>query len=182
MAFTFLAAARGNRPAALLAPAIILCLTHCSTVSPAPRTNLIVADEQGRPHEPAPGYPPMTLSQYDKYLDAMFADFEEYCSHTPKPCKLLLFFHGGLNSHEDSICRASSWQAKIRTAGYYPIFVSWNSSFSTAWWDHVAHVHQGVWTGSKWVFASPYIIAKDEVRSIAEAPLEWMAELRHTCR
>lgn len=159
---------------------LCVCLPGCTTMGCPPKTNLIVADEQGRPLDPSPRYPVMSLNDYDTYLDAIFADLTNFCaSRLEKPCRLLLFFHGGLNDHGDSICRAEQWQTQIRHAGYYPIFVSWDSSFPAAWWDHVAHVHQGVWTGNRWVWAAPYIAAKDEARSVAEAPIEWMAELRH---
>jgi hypothetical protein len=64
--------------------------------------------------------------------------------------------------------------------GSYPIFVNWNSSFPSTWWDHVAHVHKGLWTGQKYAVAFPYFVAVDEVKSLVEAPLAWFAEVRHT--
>ncbi len=167
---------------ALALCSVSIVMSSCTTgIGKPPKTNLIVADEQGRPLELSPHYPPMALAKYDLYLDDIFSDLERYCQgRGSEPCRVLLFFHGGLNSHDDSVCRAEKWQETIRAAGFYPIFVSWDSSFPAAWWDHVAHVHQGVWTSNRWVWASPYVAAKDELKSIADTPLEWMAEIRHT--
>ena len=96
------------------------------------------------------------------------------------PCKVMMFFHGGLNTHDDSVARAADLSEEIRRDGTFPLFLSWDSSLPAAWWDHVAHVHEGLWTGKSLVAASPYFATVDEVKGLSEAPSAWMAEIRHT--
>jgi len=151
--------------------------------APPPSTNILMIRKDGEALNPATSQlldPPGEYTEYDRYTDAIFDDLEKFCAPKPKPCKLLFYFHGGLNTRESSVSRATELTDTIKGQDIYPIFVNWNSSLPSTWWDHVAHVRKGLWQGNKYLLAVPYFIAVDEVRSIAETPTAWVAEARHT--
>jgi hypothetical protein len=158
-------------------------LTSCSAIPHPPRTSILLANQQGDPLDPAPGFKPLDLSKFDAYLDDMFTDMASYCAEQRAiergPCKVLIYVHGGLNSHHDSIQRSVTLNGKIRAAGYYPIFVVWDSSLFSSWLDHVAYVHHGLWS-PRYKFLAPYVAATDELEGALKAPASWLSEIRHT--
>lgn len=175
---------QGARPLRAVLPAVLLTiqgLLWASGPAPAaevPRTNIIMIDKEGRAIEPVKPFAPLE-DRYDEYVKNLFKDLAAYCrGQARKPCKVLFYFHGGLNSRESSVKRATKLTGRIRQEGVYPIFVNWRSSLFSSWWDHVAHVRSGFWMDGTQVLA-PYYIAADEVKAIAEAPRAWVAEARH---
>lgn len=159
--------------------AALLVLTGCSNFAQSPPcANILMAQKQGGPIDPQ-SYRRLKTPEYDAYIDDMFEGLADFCQHK-EPCKLLLFFHGGLNTRKGAVQRATDLTDRIeQESNSYPIFINWRSSLFSSWWDHVAHVHKGIWTGGKTTFLAPYFIAVDEVKSIAEAPVAWVAEGRH---
>jgi hypothetical protein len=157
---------------------------------PVPTTNIVMIRKDGEAIDPTTGQlfkSPGKDSRYkgkyagyDSYMDYIFADLKKFCANQPPPCKLLFYFHGGLNGQEDSVGRAKRLTETIKRQGVYPIFVNWDSSLVSTWWDHLAHVHKGLWQDKLYFPIVPYFAAVDEVRSIAEAPSAWVAEVRHT--
>jgi hypothetical protein len=160
---------------------ILLSTASCvSLPAKVPRTNIIMARQQGVPVDPTNGFKEFEPLKYDEYINDIFRDLAHYCQGQKQPCKVLFFFHGGLNRQKTSVDRAARLYQRIKESGSYPIFVNWNSSFPSTWWDHVAHVHKGIWTENRFVAAFPYFSLVDEVKSVAEAPVAWLAEGRHT--
>jgi hypothetical protein len=150
---------------------------------PVPKTNILMIRKDGEAIDPATGQlldPPGKYVEYDKYIDNIFGGIKKFCSDKKPPCKVLFYFHGGLNGQGDSVGRAKDLTETIMEQGIYPIFVNWDSSLVSTWWDHVAHVHKGLWQDKLYYPATPYFMAVDEVKSIAEAPSAWIAEVRHT--
>lgn len=143
----------------------------------APRTNIVMADSQGWPSEPANGFRKLTAKEYDDSLDATFNDMATFCA-TRHPCQVLFFVHGGMNTRTNTLERAERLHKRIKGAGVYPIFLNWNSSFPSSWWDHLAKVRKGLWKPRTAVLA-PYFFASDQIRSVPEAPMAWVAEVRH---
>jgi hypothetical protein len=155
-----------------------LLLVSCSSIANPPRTNILMANQQGNPLDPGPGFTPLNPTKYDEYIDRVFVDLASYCAHR-KPCQLLIYVHGGLNTYHESVKRSTNLTPQIRAAGFYPIFVDWDSSLFSSWWDHVANVHQGLWNPN-YRFLAPYYATVDEIEGIAKAPAGWLTELRHT--
>jgi hypothetical protein len=178
----------GNRIAILL----MLALLWAPSRAPAagmPRTHILMVDKEGVAIDPEDFSKKLRNDEhgrnFDAYIDSMLLDLASYCQaqklkSPQKPCKLLFYFHGGLNRRTDSVNRAIVLAGKIRDAGEFPIFVNWRSSLPSSWWDHVAHVHNGLWFGNKTAVLAPYFIAADEAKAIADAPKAWVAEMRHT--
>jgi hypothetical protein len=159
----------------------------CAPASEGFRTNIIMVDKEGRAVDPVKPF--KTLGdQYGDYVENIFSDIVCFCNmqradeerqgQEHKPCKLLFYFHGGLNSRGSSVGRAAKLVDTIKKEGVYPIFVNWRSSLFSSWWDHVAHVRSGFWMNGTQVLA-PYYAAVDEVKAISEAPKAWVAEARH---
>jgi hypothetical protein len=117
---------------------------------------------------------------YDRHIKDIFDGIKTFCAPRPGPCRVLFYFHGGLNSQKRALERASNLTCTIEKQNIYPIFVNWDSRLFSTWWAHVAHVHKGLWTKNRLVALAPYVVAVDEARSIVEAPTAWVAEWRHT--
>jgi hypothetical protein len=143
----------------------------------APRTNIVMATSQGWASEPANGFRKLTAKEYDDSLDATFNDMATFCA-TRRPCQVLFFVHGGMNTRTNTLKRAERLHQRIKDAGVYPVFLNWNSSFPSSWWDHLAKVRKGLWKPGTAVLA-PYFFASDQLRSVPEAPMAWAAEIRH---
>jgi len=155
-----------------------LFLVSCSSLANPPRTNILMANQQGNPLDPGPAFKPLDPTNYDEYIDKIFVDLASYCADR-KPCQLLIYVHGGLNTYHESVKRSALLAPQIRATGFYPIFVDWDSSLFSSWWDHVANVHRGLWNPN-YRFLAPYFAAVDEVDGVAKAPAGWLTELRHT--
>lgn len=143
----------------------------------APRTNIVMASTQGWATEPANGYRRLSAEEFDQQIDAIFADMAAFCAGR-LPCPVLFFAHGGMNTRSNTLKRAERLADRIKKTGVYPVFMNWNSSFPSSWWDHLAKVRKGLWQpGTAWL--APYYFASDQIRAIPEAPVAWVAEFRH---
>ena len=143
----------------------------------APRTHIVMANSQGWAVEPADGYRKLSAKEYDDALDATFTDMATFCANR-RPCQVLFFVHGGMNTRTNTLERAERLHTRIKEAGVYPVFLNWNSSFPSSWWDHLAKVRKGLWKPGTAILA-PYFFASDQIRSVPEAPMAWVAEARH---
>jgi len=100
--------------------------------------------------------------------------------------QVLFFVHGGLNTQVGSLERIvgegpdsrrkthSLHKLIMEETPYYPIFINWQSSLRSSYFDHLLYVRQGekwpLFTG--WLTA-PVVLAVDIGRSILRAPLVW---------
>lgn len=133
---------------------VLLGTASCASLpSKVPTTNILMARKDGTPVDPSMRFKELKGKEYDAYINEVFGDVSRYCKDR-HPCKVLFFFHGGLNSQRSSVSRASRLEKSIKDSGNYPIFVNWNSSFPSTWWDHVAHFHKGLWTKNRFVALS----------------------------
>jgi hypothetical protein len=120
---------------------------------------------------------------YDEYLDGLFASLRKHSdAKNNGKRKVLIFVHGGMNKQKDAIERAAQLSPRIKNDSdhYYPIFINWDSSFLSSYYDHLFHVRQGVyyrsWQLRAWVLAPFYFLA-DMGRMIAQTPMLWLNEL-----
>lgn len=149
-----------------------------------PTEHILMANTSGmavKPTEEKVG-PGLSRKDYDDYLKPMTSGVVDFCAKRKQdnqPCRVLIFFHGGLNNGNASTMRAVALWEKIQDAGFYPIFVNWNSSLVSSYKDHVGSVYKGIKEPKLW-WAAPVQVVMDEGSSIAEAPAAWFAELRHT--
>jgi hypothetical protein len=169
-----------------LLPLLLTCsLIGCAARPITPVTDelahhILMANSSGEPEYPSARGSPRVLcrTEYNRYIEDMLVAIARYCqSH--HPCKILIFFHGGLNSETDTTKRAANLYQTIMKDGSYPIFVNWESGFISSYRDHLLRVYKGI-NEPKLAWAAPFQFGMDEASSIAETPAAWFAELRHT--
>ena len=86
--------------------------------------------------------------------------------------KVLIYVHGGLNTQVSTIERAKDLYEVIDRAGYYPIFINWQSSLVSSYLDHLLYIRQGKWRN--WgLLLAPFYLTGDILRGLARAPLTW---------
>jgi hypothetical protein len=183
---------RKQAPTSALLMTTALLAAGCTTLPRGgiPAENILMANPAGEAIDPSIKLSVITRAQpwekgvYDKHLDTMFASILKYCRSQgfvtkEKPCKILMFMHGGLNTRDASLRRAVELTRWISNSGSYPIFVNWDSGFPTSYRDHLFKVHKGIYEPLL-AFVAPVQLAMDLGSAIAEAPAAWFAETRHT--
>lgn len=157
---------------------ILLCAGAAGcALKDAPRRHIVMAHSQGWAVAPVKGFDRLTAAQYDAEIDGIFAEMEGFCKNL-RPCQILFYVHGGMNTQTGTVNRAAETFELIQQSEVYPVFLNWNSSFPSSWWDHLAKVRKGLWSNGN-VVISPYIFASDQLQALPEAPSAWTAEARH---
>lgn len=125
--------------------------------------------------------PNVTAKHYDDYLNEMFDQLRKHEAKSDKKHRVLIFIHGGLNEQNQAIERASRLAELIKGEGeYYPVFINWDSSFFSSYYDHLLHLRQGVyvdWWKPMGLPLAPFYLTADLVRGVVQAPMVWAAEL-----
>lgn len=114
---------------------------------------------------------------YEEYLRGLFEDLVRNAPTKGNRKQILLFVHGGLNTQVGTVERAMELMRVIPRQDYYPIFVNWQSSLFSSYFDHLLYVRQGEsWDGlgvmTMPVFV-PLYFGVDVARAIARAPIVW---------
>lgn len=108
------------------------------------------------------------------YFDDIIAGIEEHRKKHGR-VKLLLFFHGGLNSRGAALARAAKnladMQASDEDKDIYPIFVNWETGLYASYRDHLLFVHNGQDTYAKGAALWPFELAGDLVRAVTDLPV-----------
>jgi len=92
------------------------------------------------------------------------------------PVRLLIHVHGGLNYFSDSDHRAKKTTNRIikdEKDWYYPVFISWPSSFTGTYAEHLFSVREG--RNAQLILgllSSPFILIADIMKSIGKYPLD----------
>jgi pimeloyl-ACP methyl ester carboxylesterase len=174
----------------LAAPAILLLLLLAGCAKqpihdPELYTHVIDIDSAGNPIHPV-DFVRMDARRFDRQLDDMFADLTRWCDDWRRdhpgaddpPPRVLVFVHGGMTDEPDAISRAHCQWTKIRDAGYFPIFVTWNSAPVSAYGEHLFHVRKGALApGAAW--SSPLYFLTDVGRAAFNAPIVWIDSFTH---
>ncbi len=118
--------------------------------------------------------------EHESALDAMI---EAIRARAPRDArgryKVLLFVHGGLNTQYETLERVRLGTDRIMEAGYFPVFVNWQSSFARAYAEHLFVLRQGEeWRSSGWVL-SPFYLAADLARAAVRLPLQVLVQLKN---
>lgn len=122
-------------------------------------------------HTSLRNYNQISDDQFNQHLDGLIRAL-------PKDKrKVLIFFHGGLNTQVETVQRVADINQEITNFGYFPIFINWQSSLITSYFDHLLHIRQGEYWGEsdegKWagLLTAPFYFLGDIARSIARAPV-----------
>lgn len=91
------------------------------------------------------------------------------------PVKILVHVHGGLNNLSHTEERAKTLAPVIMNEAvdwYYPIFLSWPSSFGSTYPEHLFSVRNGNKVGPYGKATFPLVLGMDLVQSLARMPLD----------
>lgn len=173
-----------SRITALVAGVVLLATAGCGSAPEAVKRHIVMFNADGVPVDPTGNsfgailpYREMLDEEFDTYLNELFdraAEVGEERKNRGTPLKgILVFVHGGLNTQRGTIERAVDKYEKILQDGYYPIFLNWQSSLFTSYFDHLLFIRQGTdWGGWGVVFAPVYLF-QDLVRGAGRAPFVW---------
>ncbi|MEM9625327.1 MAG: hypothetical protein AAGA21_03775 [Pseudomonadota bacterium] len=148
--------------------------------------HVVVSDSRGKfdHHLLPPGY--RCLEEKGRgeieacHLDEVFAGLAEHVIETAEP-KLLIFIHGGLNAPHAALRRVEKDHEKIMAAGYYPIFLNWQTGGINAYFDQIYNIRQGerVEQGPFALIAAqramtPVFLATDIAETVVTTPVTWI--------
>jgi hypothetical protein len=167
-------------------------LAGCSSILQVPPEHIVMINGRGNPvdptgnvgcaEEPAPcdgshfwftAYPEMTRDRYDAYLSKLFEAMRRDAPMIDGKKRLLIFVHGGLNTQVGTIQRAAALHRTIQAAGYFPVFLNWQSSLFSSYFDHLLYIRKGQDLGVAGVPFAPFYLLADVARSVARAPVVW---------
>jgi hypothetical protein len=138
------------------------------------REHVIAVDHNGRPHDPNfPDGPEYSMRQYRSQIQHIFQASDVFFAHRSDR-KFLIFVHGGLNSPADSLANADSEMNCVMAAGYYPIYLDWDSGILSTYGEHILSITQGEdETWPREVLAPAYVLA-DLGRAATRIPIVWI--------
>ncbi len=150
-------------------------LIHAGTVI---RNHVIVIDGQGVPRDPTvPGGQKLEVQAFRDQIADMFSAMHKFHEGQTN-CKVLLFVHGGLNLPASSLEAADKEIDRILQAGYYPIFLNWNSGLLDTYGEHVTRITQGQTDdGMVRKLLSPLYVFADIGRALTRAPVVWANQI-----
>jgi pimeloyl-ACP methyl ester carboxylesterase len=150
------------------------------------RAHVLMFDARGEPRDPivssasgehaylgaehTPGGA-MKYESYDAYIDHILASITEHRQGLAgKPLRVVFFFHGGLNSRAQALGRAEEQIIRMKTEkpDVYPIFVNWQTSLPSSYWDHLKFVTKGQDTYRSGAVLLPIKAGNDAARAITE--------------
>lgn len=153
------------------------CASKCDDADVHFKRHVVMFDSAGRPVDPLDNacdwllpYRTMGDDEFKHHVGDVFDGVaSEFDAAGPKD--LFVFIHGGLNTQAESVERARSLRPKMLADGYYPIFINWQSSLVSSYFEHLFFVRQGRdegWAGVVWF---PVVLLTDAARTLARAPL-----------
>lgn len=180
-----------------LALAAALGLTGCAVQLQVPETQIVMFSGAGNlvdptgnvSCKPAPApchgrhtlFRPYRELQGDaakEYRARVIADAKARAPIVDGKRRLLLYVHGGLNTQRGTVSRAAGLAPYIPPGVTHPIFVNWQSSFFSTYWDHAVHLRQGqYWKRGGWPL-TPIWVGSDMVRSVGHAPIDYFYEVK----
>jgi hypothetical protein len=153
----------------------VAVLAGCSLIPQMTTEYIVMINGRGNPvdpsgniggaEEPAPcngshlwltAYPEMTRDRYDAYLSKLFEAMRRDAPTIDGKRRLLLFVHGDLNTQVGTIKRAAALHRWIEAAGYFPIFINWQSSLFSSYVDHLLYIRKGQDLGVAGVPFAPF--------------------------
>ena len=107
-------------------------------LGPSPlMAHIVTVDPDGTPIDPA-GYQRLDRDEYARQLEAIASGIV-----ASGKTRVLLFVHGGLNNRTGGSRRVRMLKPLIQRAGYYPMFLNWNSDLSHSLAEDLVYIRQG---------------------------------------
>jgi hypothetical protein len=139
------------------------------------RQHVITVDGQGRPHDPASADGrEYTMAEYRSQIAGIFVamnDFHQAHGNN----KVLIFVHGGMNAPQDSLQSADAEMDHVIAAGYFPIYLDWNSDLMSSYGEHITSITQGQTDNSFGRhLLTPFYLIADMLRAVVRTPIVWV--------
>lgn len=185
----------------LIALLIIISISACSTFNSVPTQHIVMFDGRGDLVDPTgnircksknknelcngkhflmKNYHDFHDSEDDiKYYNSLINSLKNHrASYTsPPPKKILIYIHGGLNTQVSTVERAVHMHKMLEDEGYYPIFVNWQSSLISSYFDHLLYIRQGQEHVIIGPLTSPFYLLIDLGNAILRAPIVWGGQI-----
>ncbi len=171
--------------AAALALGIGACGCHTHRLPVEVDRHVLIFNEDGRACDAHKNFDRMPEAQYVSQMDNMLAEMDHY--HAAHPAveehrnvkRVLIFIHGGLTEQDAALERDALQYKYIQQAGYYPIFVNWDSDLMSAYGEHLLWIRQGRKETDPLrrfgqVLTSPLYLLADIGRAATRAPSVWV--------
>ena len=174
-----------------IALALAMCLCGCGQ-TPQPlhhnglqgrsdiHLNVIAVDSDGVARDPVDFHRKLTPEEFSQQvqdiLNAM-DEFHDRPENRGKIKKILIFVHGGMNTPETALAAADQEIDGIKSDGYFPIFVNWQSDLIDSYGEHLMRVTQGVKEyehSALREIQSPLYLLADLGRAISRIPIVWI--------
>jgi pimeloyl-ACP methyl ester carboxylesterase len=160
--------------------AAFICGSGCTAVQ-APRQHVVLVNRSGKSMFPE-GPRARKVEEPDDFVDHLRSITNAIANCTD--CvggdgakRILIFVHGGLNTYNQSLERVKERIPRISAAGYYPLFINWNSGLVSSYREHLLITRQGrverVWGP----VTAPFYLVADLGRAITRAPVVWYYQL-----
>ncbi len=101
----------------------------------------------------------------------------EYARRAIRNPRVVLFIHGGLNTQAGSVKRAVERHGALLDDGVYPVFVNWQSSLFSSYWDHLFLIRFGEERPWRAWLTAPFVIGEDFFRALGRAPMTLWNEI-----
>ena len=122
-------------------------------------------------------------SAYDRYLTTIIDSIRADSARRGTAPKLLLRIHGGLNTLNGSLDATVGMNEQIsqdRQAGFYPLFINWESGLMSAYGEHLFLVRRGHRERGWWMvpalLTSPFYLVRDLGGAAARLPITTMTQ------
>ena len=169
------------RPPFLPLALLVFLVSGCAAPSPFKhdlaflRQHVITVDGRGRAHDPSSAEGrEYNMNEYREQIKQMLIAMRSFFKSHPDR-QILVFVHGGMNAPADSLRNADDEMDQVIAAGYYPIYLNWNSDLLNSYGEHVSSITQGQTdhTFGRQMLMPIYVVA-DLVRAAARLPIVWL--------
>lgn len=143
---------------------------------PQAAEHVLAVDNSGAaidPWAPAGEVDKLDFAAHVRRLFTAFADYSEARRRAGRSARLLFYVNGGLNGNDTALRRAVEQAPCMRRAGYFPVFLIWNSDFTDSYWEQISHVRHGRRYDAPRPTTPIYFLA-DVGQGIARAPATYL--------
>ncbi|MFG0318814.1 MAG: hypothetical protein ACF8XB_16190 [Planctomycetota bacterium JB042] len=183
---------KGRALARLSSLVVAFAAAGCGSIEFEPeeaRRHVVSADADGAPIDPITREGLSCgggAASFCDYVDRLLAEADAACDRRRpgKPRRLLLFVHGGLNTHAGAVERAVANARRVLGESdpgdwAYPLFFTWPSGGVDSYFDHLLLVRQAreaPWFGP---ITSPLVLATDLAEGLLHLPRTWLYQGAH---
>ena len=137
------------------------------------------------PHVGQPGHRFESDTAYGRYLGGIMNAIRADTVRRDGKHKILVRVHGGLNALNSSLDASIAMNDSIRAdtiAGYFPIFVNWESGLLSSMGEHLLNTRRGEYYSARSISGAPLLpvyLAVDLGQGLVRAPLTSIRQLRN---